>query len=44
MIYHTYRELDYNANTNINLLILSLYMLGATILIAYCDKLKSKNK
>mgnify|MGYP000686920100 CR=1 FL=1 len=44
MIYHTYRVIDDNANTYINLLILSLYMLCATILIAYCDKLKSKNK
>lgn len=44
MIYHTYRVLDDNSNTYINLLILSFYMMGATILIAYCDKLKSKHK
>ena len=44
MIYYTYRVLDDTMNTYINLVTFSLYMIGAIILIAYCDKLKSKNK
>ena len=44
MIYYTYRALDDTMNTYINVVTFSLYMIGAIILIAYCDKLKSKNK
>lgn len=44
MIYHSYKPLDETNNTYLNFLVISFYMLGATILISYCDKLKSKNK